>query len=557
MNKKVSRWKGLAALVLLPMALAGCGTSAADPVGSAPTAATAAGQPRSGGTLVYLSNTEPPTWDSFRIPSLNVNSINSSIFDTIIAQAEDGTYKPQLATSWEISDDATVFTLHLREGVTFHDGSPFNAAVLKQNFDRGIEEPDLSQGKTVKAADVLDEYTLQLTLTEPSGTFLHSLSTPHIPVYSGKVLSENTSAEIGSSPLYSIGTGPFKVASYEKGVKVVLERFEDYNWAPQSWGHDGPAYLDQVEVHFVPDTQSRVGSLNSGQAHAIDAVPPLNIAEVESAGNVILRKNAAGTPWYLSPNPNIAPFDDLGVRQAFRASIDLASLIKSVYGGEYDQAWSNLTPTTTPLGSYLETLEGAWDYDLAEANRLLEAAGYTEKDADGYYVKDGQRLHVEWYVNSVYAQTDQRDVFGEAITDALNSAGWEVVRQPFDNATHAAKLKENTHNLADASRGYADAATAVSILATRSDARNSADGINYGLVSDAQLDADYDILRNSAVDSERIAAARDAQQIAFDQAYIIPTYVPRRIIGTTPEVQGWKFDAVGYPDSFYDAWLSE
>jgi peptide/nickel transport system substrate-binding protein len=396
-----------------------------------------------------------------------------------------------------------------------------------------------------------------VTLQTPDATFLHSLSTPHIPVYSGKVLSEHNSAELGASPLLSVGTGPFKVVDYVKGSKVVLERFDGYDWAPETWGHQGKAYLDRVEVSFVPDTQSRIGSLTSGQADAIDQVPPLNIPEVEAAGDVILRKDNAGTPWYLALNPNIAPFDDLGVRKAFRASIDVAAVLNSVYGGEYEPAWSNLTPPTTPQGSYNKSVENTWSYDLEEAAKLLETAGYTEKDADGYWVKDGKRLHIDWYVNSVYAQTDQRDVLGEAITDSLNGAGWEVERHLFDNAAHAAKLKDNAHNLADASRGYADAATAVTILASRSDARNQADGINYGLVNDPEIDALYDTLETNSDTAERVKAAQEAQTLVSERAYIVPIYVPRKIVGTIPALHGWKFDTVGYTDSFYDAWLDK
>ncbi|MDR2564968.1 MAG: ABC transporter substrate-binding protein [Bifidobacteriaceae bacterium] len=542
-------------------ALAGCADNGASPSAGAGTTGgggqVASGEPEYGGTLVYLANTEPPTWDSFRVPSLNVNSINSSVFDTVIAQAEDGSYKPQLAESWEVSDDATVYTLKLKQGITFHDGTAFDAAVLKQNLDRAANEPDLSLSGTIKENKVIDDHTLEVTLAEPTGGFLHQLSTPHIPIYSGRVLSEHDSAEIGANPLLSVGTGPFKVADYEKGSKIVLERFEDYNWAPETWEHQGKAYLDRVEISFVPDTQSRVGSLNSGQADAIDQVPPLNIPEVEGAGNQILRKDNAGTPWYLALNPNIPPFDDRRVREAFRSSIDVQTLLNSVYGGEYIPAWSTVTPPTPPEGSYNEALEKSWSYDPDQAGDLLEEAGYADKDADGYYTKDGQRLHIDWYVNSLYAQTDQRDVLGEAIAAALNQVGWEVERHPFDTAAHSAALAKNEHNLADASRGFADPGTGIGILASRSDARKLADGINYGLVSDAKIDELYEVIRTSADSAARVEASRQAQAVIAEEAYAVPIYVPRKIVGAIPEVHGWKFDAVGYTDSFYDTWKEQ
>ena len=100
------------------------------------------------------------------------------------------------------------------------------------------------------------------------------------------MLSEHSPAELSSDPTLSIGTGPFKVAEYSKGSKLVLERNEDYDWAPETWGHEGAAYLDEVVIQFVPEPQARIGALTSGQADAVDQVPPLNIPEVESAGDV-------------------------------------------------------------------------------------------------------------------------------------------------------------------------------------------------------------------------------------------------------------------------------
>ena len=520
---------------------------------------TSSDKPVEGGTLTYLANTEPPVWDGQRIPSLNANSINSSIFDTLVAQAEDGTYKPNLATEWEISDDGLTYTFTLREGVTFHDGSPFNAEVLKQNLDRPLNEPDLATVSTgIAGSEVVDEYTLKVTLSRPNAALIHAFSTPHWPIYSGVVLSEHAPAELASDPTLSIGTGPFKVAEYSKGSKLVLERNEDYDWAPETWGHEGAAYLDEVVIQFVPEPQARIGALTSGQADAVDQVPPLNIPEVESAGDVILTKDNTGTPYYLALNPNIAPFDDQNVRLAFREAIDVEGLLKGIYGGVYSKAWTTTLPDTPPLGSFDDSLEGSWDYDLDGATALLEEAGYDEVDSDGYRVKDGQRLTIQWAVDSLYVQTDQRQQLGEAIASSLKEAGFEVIRTPYDTASFTAQLAKGEHNLADSSRGYADVGTSVVPFWTRTiPSSNGGSGINYGLVSDPRIDEAYGIISTNLDPAARIEAAHEAQGIILDEGYAVPLYVPKKIVGTTPEVQGWKFDAVGYTDSFFDVWLSE
>ncbi|KIP51682.1 ABC transporter substrate-binding protein [Leucobacter komagatae] len=539
-----------AALGLSACSAAGAGTASP---------AEAAGDPVVGGSLTYFANTEPPVWDGQRIPSLNLNSINSSIFDTLIAQAEDGTYLPGLASAWEISDDGLTYTFTLREGVTFHDGTPFNAEVLKQNFDRPVNEPDLATvSNGIEENVVVDDYTLEVHLSRKNAALLHAFSTPHWPIYSGKVLSEHSSAELAASPELSIGTGPFKVGEYVKGSRVVLERNEDYDWAPETWEHEGTAYLDEVVVNFVPETQARIGAITSGQADAIDQIPPLNIPEVEAAGLSVLQKDNTGTPYYIALNPNLAPFDDKNVRLAFRDAIDIDGLLQGVYGGVYEKAWSTTLPDTPPLGSFDKSLVDSWEYDLDSATERLEAAGYTEVDSEGYRVKDGERLTLQWYVDSLYSQTDQRQQLGEAIASALKDAGFEVVRTPLDTATFGAEIAKNEHHLADSSRGFADVGTSVSPFTTRSiPTSNGGSGINYGLLSDPVIDEAYEAISTSLDPAVRIEAAQTAQHRILDEGFAVPVYVPKKIVGTTESVHGWKFDAVGYTDSFFDVWLEQ
>ncbi|KAB1662246.1 hypothetical protein F8O01_01955 [Pseudoclavibacter chungangensis] len=533
------------------LGLAGCsGTAGAD----------VPSEPVSGGTLTYLANTEPPVWDGQRIPSLNLNSINSSIFDTVTTQLPEASgYGPGLATAWTVSDDGLVYTFDLRDDVTFHDGSPFNAEVLKQNLDRPLSEPDLATvGNGIAENVVVDDDTLEVHLSKPNGAFIHALSTPHWPIYSGEILSNHSSQELSADPTLSIGTGPFKVESYTKGSSLTLVRNDDYNWAPETASHQGPAYLDQVVVNFVPETQARIGALNSQQAQAIDQVPPLNFAEVEAGGNAILEQDNTGTPYQLHLNPNVAPFDDLNVRRGFQAAIDVNAALQSVYQGAYELAWGPTLPGTAPAGSADESIKGTWGFDADKAAQYFAEAGYTEKDAEGYLVKDGQRLHLDWYVDSLYAQTDQRQQLGEAIVLLAKDAGIEIVRTPFDTATFTAKIAEGKHQLADSSRGYADVATSIQPFTTAAiPTSNGGSGINYGLVSDPEIDAQAAILRASNDDAERVAAAHVAQQRIIDQAYSLPLYVPKKTVGVTPAVQGWAFDQVGYTDTFHGVWLAQ
>jgi ABC-type dipeptide transport system, periplasmic component len=242
---------------------------------------------------------------------------------------------------------------------------------------------------------------------------------------------------------------------------------------------------------------------------------------------------------------------------AFRSAIDIDSILNGVYAGVYDKAWSTTLPGTPPEGAFDESLEDSWSYDPEEAIRLLEEAGYTGTDSEGYRIKDGQRLRIEWYVDSLYVQTDQRQQLGEAIAAALKDTGFEVVRTPFDTASFTSEIAKGEHNLADASRGFAEATTSVTPFAAISIPRSGGgSGINYGLLDDPEINEAYSLISTSQDTDARVKAVHDVQKRILDEGFAVPLYVPKKIVGTVPGVTGWKFDLVGYTDSFYDVQIT-
>ncbi len=155
-------------------------------------------------------------------------------------------------------------------------------------------------------------------------------------------------------------------------------------------------------------------------------------------------------------------------------------------------------------------------------------------------------------------QTDQRQQLGEAIASSLKEAGFEVVRTPLDSASYTAEVAKGQHHLADASRGFADVGTSVVPFTTNAiPTSNGGSGINYGMLSDEIIDAEYRTITGSLDPAARAAAAKVVQNRLLDEGLAVPLYIPKKIVGVVPAVQGWKFDAVGYTDSFYDVWIAE
>jgi peptide/nickel transport system substrate-binding protein len=260
---------------------------------------------------------------------------------------------PVLATDWEVNGDGTVWTFHLREGVTFHDGTPFNADAVLLNIPTLQEEysrtlPNLS------SLEKVDDYTVQFTMSEP---------TPNLPqliaFFSSAIISPASIGDDGR-PTAPVGTGPFQFVEYIEGDSIIIERFDGY------WGE--PARLDKVTFKYIPDATTRLAALQTGEIDAIadvGALQPEQAAIIESDANLVLLQQGVATTHYLTFKSDVAPFDDVRLRQAVSMALDRQSLVDhTLYGfGE-----AGVSVITIHAKDWVRTdIAPAYDMDGAKA----------------------------------------------------------------------------------------------------------------------------------------------------------------------------------------------
>lgn len=505
--------------------------------------ATAAGQ-EEGDTFVFLSDLEPVCFDTAGYKNLANYNVARQILDPLVWQAPDGTFSPALAESWESSDDGLTWTFTLRDDVTFHDGNPLTADDVEASVQRFfVEGNTLNAPSWYESSKVVDENTWELTTPQAYANILQQLSNPDFPILSAESIEEYTDGDRCADPTTIVGTGPFIPTEYEKGSTLTLERNEDYAWGPEFAENTGPAYFETLEIRFVPEAQARVGALLSGQADAASAVPPLNADEIENAdGFELLNAPATGVPFTAPLNTTSGPTADVRVREALQRSVDLDEIVDSIYAGRYDRAWTALAPTTPPLGSYNEELEGQLTYDPEAAAALLAEAGYTEKNEDGILVKDGEPLVLRWIVDSGDIR-DQRDVLIEAIQAGAREVGFDIQIEQLDTAAYLARIEENTYEALAESWGQSDAFILGVIVGPI---------VNYSKYENDALNAAVFEAWASPDEERRVELHQEIQQIVADDAVVWPLYVQNFIVATGDDISGLTFDPVGYPTSFYD-----
>jgi peptide/nickel transport system substrate-binding protein len=469
-----------------------------------------------------------------------------SIFDSLVVALPGHRFGPWLAKSWEVSPDGLTYTFHLRDDVTFHDGTKFDAEAVKFNLDR-IKDPKnalyaISDIGPYASTTIVDPYTATVTFTAPFAPFLSNLAKPTLGMVSPAAV-RNYGADLPSHP---VGTGPFRFKSLEAGTEIALERNPDYRWPPAGAGHEGPARLDRLIFKNVPEEETRVAVLMNGQAGGIDLIPPQNLATLRAStdyqviGGEFLNHN-----YSLFLNSARPPWSDERVRTAFRLSLDIDAAVRTVYLGTTERAWSPLSPS---LLGYDKSLEGCWKPDVAAAARTLDDLGW-KKGPDGIRVKDGASLRVV-YVDTQGNREKRLDlitVFRKQLRD--NGFDLRVDSQP--QGAYLAKVAGGDFDLVAASQFASDPDVLRRLYSPKDRALWSV----AKMMDPALIDLVERGARELDPEKRKVLYAR-AQHLIVEDSYAIPTYVLAYTVAVRRDVHDVGVDAYGFP-VFYDAWVAQ
>jgi peptide/nickel transport system substrate-binding protein len=347
--------------------------------------------PTPGGTLVIALDQEPPTLDPHASPSAVTYQIIASVTESLLYHGRDGKLVPWLAESWAPSADGRSVTFKLRRDVKFHDGTPFNAAAVKFNFDRIVDPNYKAGGSRAQLAGyaestVLDEYTVRVSFQAPNAPFVTYAAAGTLSLVSPKAARE-MGDRFHTQP---VGTGAFMVKEYVAKDRATIVRNPAYTRKAPWSDRAGPAYLDAIVWKFVPEAGTRVTTLESGETQGIYLVPAQALPRLEKDQNMRVEK----MPWPGAPriwmlNVTKPPLDDLRVRQAVNYAVDKEAFLATVYKGTAVRAAAPLTAVMLDEPSVRQ----AYPFDPAKAKALLGEAGW-QPGGDGIRQKAGQRLEL-------------------------------------------------------------------------------------------------------------------------------------------------------------------
>jgi peptide/nickel transport system substrate-binding protein len=534
----------VSAAVAAAALIAACGSGS----GSGASSSGSAQTPVKGGSITVGLSTTPDSLDPNVASSADDSLVMRQIFDSLVVETSSHQFKPWLATSWKISSNGLQYTFTLRKGVKFQDGTPFNAAAVKTNIERILNPKTESQyavsllGSVTDAA-VLGPYTVRLDLKTPDSSLLEGLSEAFLGMESPAAIAKYGS-NVGQHP---VGTGPFEFVRETSGQDVVLAANPDYTSPPATASHAGAAYLSKLTFQVVTDNTSRVGGLESGQLDAVEGVPAEQIASIKADSSLaisVLSVPGATYAFYL--NEKVAPWNNLVAREAVRSAIDVNSILKTLYFGQYPRAWSVLSSTTE---AYDSSLVNSYSYDPAAAKKDLESLGYT-MGSDGYLQKDGKDLTLLMVNNS--PDYDKRFEIDTIVQQQLKAAGIKENISDVAFAQYASATENGSYGM----ESFSVTAGTPSILDTIFNSANqpTASDFLYNVAHYASSEMDSLGAKAAAVSpSAGDAMYKEMQQLVYSQAIAIPIYVPVVTFAEQDSLHGVTFDPRDYA-VFYDAW---
>lgn len=403
MKKKIL--SGVIAALMAALCLAGCGdkTDSKD---------SGANGDSSNESLVYAQGADPRGLDPQIVDDGESAKVTNQIYEGLVQYEEDSTkVKACLAKTWDVSPDGLVYTFHLQEGVKFHDGTDFNAEAVKFNVERNTinKTEDMTYADFVwgyvDGVEVKDEYTVAITLKQPSTPFIANLA-----MVFGAPMVSPTAAKEGDLMNTPVGTGPYKFVEWKKDQYVKLEANEDY------WNEEGKAKISNVVIRTIKDASTKILELQSGKVDIIDGIDTNQVKQLEEDSNITVNKTPGMNINYMAYNIERL---DKETRVALSQSVNVDELVEALYNGYAEKA-TTVLPTFVP-GYSADVKQVAYDPDAAK--KTLEEKGIKE-------------LHVITYTNPRPYNTATGQTLTEAIQGYFDKVGVKITIDSYDWTTY-------------------------------------------------------------------------------------------------------------------------
>lgn len=467
--------------------------------------------------------------------TIGMYPLNTNIFESLVRLTPDYQIEPLLAESWEFVEPNT-WRFTLKQGVVFHDGTPFKADAVAWSLKRIALAGGGSIGVDESSTKIIDDYTVEITPSRPNLRLVQQLNHP---VYS--MVAPNSEPATNR-----IGTGPYREVEYTPDERYIVEANDAY------WGEK--ATVGRINFRFIPDGTTRVLALQSGEVDLIYEVPKESASQFAAGGDLQLATSKVGaySAFYFNIH-GAAPYDlgqDKAIRQAVAHAIDKEAIVAGVWQGNAEIGKTMIPPAI--LGSAGSVVADI-PFDPEMAKQILDAAGWAPGDG-GIRQKDGRSLKLTMVVG--FPNADAHKPMPEFVQAQLKDAGIdsEIVLTP-DTATYEARLQAGEGDLwaEQGSQNDGNPCFLPDLLFYSPEPGGDAESAMYGnaFAPGASFDTHIDSCRSAVSIEDVQAAAAAAMKVLINDEYVVlPLAGLYRMFGVSSKVQGF----VAHPSGVNQRW---
>lgn len=479
--------------------------------------------------IVVGLQAEPVALDPAQLSDYNSSRAAMPMFEGLVRFADGSTeIEPALAESWEVSDDGLTYTFTMREGVTFHDGTPVDAEAAKFAFERQIDPDhpfhdtgefayaDFTLGM-IASVEAPDARTLRVTLEYPFAPFLANMAM-HAASLVSPAAVEQYGRDFAQNP---VGTGPYRFVSWQRGTELVLERNPDY-WR-------GAPEIGRLVYRPIAEDQARLAALETGEIDFTVNLPVDDLPRLREDPRFRFEEQAGMHTWYLVFNVTKEPFDNPLVRQAVAHAIDRQAIVEVLLGGTGELAQNFLPPV---VWGYTEDVP-TYPYDPERAQELLAEAGYE----NGF--------EVEFWVPQSGSGMQQPVAMGTVIQDYLSRVGITVTLQQFEWGTYLDRVIVPVEQAESVPAMFE-----MSWIGDNGDPDNflyillsgeqfPPNGFNLGYYQNPELDELLRTARQTSAQEERTPLYEEAQRLVMTDLPVLPVDHESQIVVMASDIEGF------------------
>jgi peptide/nickel transport system substrate-binding protein len=472
-------------------------------------------KPKVAQKLIVASGTDTLTMDTHFGLDAPTFTILDHMVESLLELTPKGEIVPRLAEKWEVSPDATEFTLKLRKGIKFHDGTPFNAEAVKVNLDRLLDPKVAIRYRflvaPISTVTVADEFTIKIKTKSPFAALVSNLTHQATGIQSPASLKASWDKAV-TKP---VGTGIFMFKEWVPGNKFVMARNDNY------WGKK--AVLEEVTWRVIPDDASRVVALETGEVHVAVRIPPFDIPRLKADKKLSVLDAASVRTIYLGFNALKEPFNDKRVRQAINYAVNKEAIVKHVLGGVGRVSDAAISPGIfgyAPIKTY--------EYNVEKAKALLAEAGFPKGFETTLHPAVGR-----YYMDASVCTAVAADLLKVGIRAEIKMMEWgtylpSILREK-DQVEHKIYMLGWGCVTGDADYGL------YTLFHSKQWPKT---GMNASFYGNEKLDQLLDGARSTASPEERKRLYKEALTLIYDEAPWLFLHSEVQMVGTRANVKG-------------------